>query len=286
MHFHIAIWTILKRHPRDYVGRTGGYGGEGRPGQKTTSEFHTYLENLFNKCHVDVQWTTGRLNYINGYTTKAHDSVDFRLNDMTVANAGDNRWFTIYRLLCRQTVCIPQVVLWFNESEPMLRSFRISQCFPPIAWPSDQKDNDTERLYNFYFDQDGLSRGSFLDFCRAYHLVKGRLTARKNLSTHSVAIGVRYCSEMRDHFVGQLASMHMPHGTREQLQGDIDSDDFAYVRCLMGWIAYLMSLSWNSDGTVRLGSTAFYASPTVYLVPLPAFDSGSHIFNTRLDAQE
>ena len=109
--FHIAIWTILKRHPRDYVGRTGGYGGEGRPGQKTTSEFHTYLENLFNKCHVDVQWTTGRLNYINGYTTKAHDSVDFRLNDMTVANAGDNRWFTIYRLLCRQTVCIPQIAL-------------------------------------------------------------------------------------------------------------------------------------------------------------------------------
>ena len=98
-----------------------------------------------------------------------------------MASAGDNRWFSIYRLLCRQTVCIPQVVLWFNEAEPMIRSFRIKQCFPPIAWPDDRKDNDTERLYNFYLEQEGLSRQSFLDFCRAYHIVNGRLTARKNL---------------------------------------------------------------------------------------------------------
>ena len=80
-----------------------------------------------------------------------------------------SRGFTIYRLLCRQTVCIPQVVLWFNESEPMIRSFRIKQCFAPIAWPDDRKDNDTLRLYNFYFEKEGQSRQPLLDFCRAYH---------------------------------------------------------------------------------------------------------------------
>ena len=69
IHFHVAIWTILKRSPDCYTGRTD-------PKNPKTSEFHAYLENLFN-CHIDVQWTTGRLNYINGYTTKGQDSMDF-----------------------------------------------------------------------------------------------------------------------------------------------------------------------------------------------------------------
>ena len=45
-------------------------------GQQATSPFHAYLEKLFN-CHIDVQWTTGRLNYINGHTAKAQDAMDF-----------------------------------------------------------------------------------------------------------------------------------------------------------------------------------------------------------------
>ena len=287
LHFHIAVWAILKRSPSSYIGRTGGYGRKGKLGQRTTSEFHSYLESLFNKCHIDVQWTTGRLNYINGYTTKAHDSIDFRINDMTMANPGDNRWYTIYRLLCRHTVCIPQAVLWFNEAPPMIRSFRIHPCYPPLAWPDARKDNDTERLYCCYFEQTGLSRQPFLDYCRAFHFVNNKLTARRRLDVHLVAIGVRYCSEMRDNFVGQMAAMHMPHGTREHLQGCSDgSTQFDYVRCLIGWIDYLMSLAWNPDGTVRLGSTGFYASPAVYLEPLPPFSSGASIFTARLDAQE
>ena len=146
----------MKRDPKSYIGRTGGYSRGAKLGQPVTSEFHKFLEELF-KCHVDVQWTTGRLNYINGYTTKAYDAVDFRVNDMT-AGSGDNKWLTIYRLICRQAVCIPQVALWFHECPPMIRSCRIQQCFPPIAWPDLRKENDTEKMYSFYFEQEGLSR--------------------------------------------------------------------------------------------------------------------------------
>ena len=50
--------------------------------QQATSPFHAYLEQLFN-CHIDVPWTTGRLNYIDAYTTKAQDPMDFRLDNTT-----------------------------------------------------------------------------------------------------------------------------------------------------------------------------------------------------------
>ena len=148
--FHIAIWCIPKHPPSHYIGRTGmtmrdkaiKYGKE----LQETSPFHAYLESLF-QSHVDVQWTTGRLNYINGYTTKAQDSMDFRLDSQTTYDGSHGRWLTAYRLLCRKTVCIPEVALWFHEAEPMVRSFRIWKCYAPIAWACDKKNNDSERLY-------------------------------------------------------------------------------------------------------------------------------------------
>ena len=85
-----------------------------RPWHRDTSPFHAYLEQLFS-CHIDVQWTTGRLNYINGYTTKGQDAMDFRLNDETTPDTSQGRWLTAYRLLCRKTVCIPEVALRSNR---------------------------------------------------------------------------------------------------------------------------------------------------------------------------
>ena len=65
----------------------------GEKWEQATSPFHAYLEQLFN-CHVDVQWTTGRLNYINGYTTKAHDAMDFRLGAEFTDSPANDRWPT------------------------------------------------------------------------------------------------------------------------------------------------------------------------------------------------
>ena len=185
-----------------------------RRNHQDTSPFHSYLEQLCS-CHIDVQWTTGRLNYINGYTTNAQDAMDFRLDSETSYAGPSGRWLTAYSLLCRKTVCIPEVALWFHEAEPMVRSFRIWKCYAPIPWACDQKNNDSERLYEFYLQQDDLCRSSFLELCRLYKVESGRLKPFSKRGKDTISIGVRYGSEMRDQFIGQLASMHMPHSRRE-----------------------------------------------------------------------
>ena len=130
-----GVFRNIRR--RTIKGRTGATMADRvRRGHQDTSPFHAYLEHLFC-CHIDVQWTTGRLNYINGYTTKAHDSMDFRLDSETFYAGSNGRWLTAYRLLCRKTVCIPEVALWFHEAEPMIRSFRIWKCYAPIPWACD-----------------------------------------------------------------------------------------------------------------------------------------------------
>ena len=102
IHFHIAIWCIPKHRPSHYRGRTGATMADRvERKQQATSPFHAYLEQLFS-CHIDVQWTTGRLNYINGYTTKAQNSMDFRLDSETAYSGPHGRWLTAYRLLCRK----------------------------------------------------------------------------------------------------------------------------------------------------------------------------------------
>ena len=52
----------------------------------------------------------------------------------------------------------------------------------------------------------------------------------------------------------------------------------------MGWITYLVSLVWNSDGTVRLSGTGCYALADHYLVALPGCESGARVFPGRIDA--
>ena len=90
---------------------------------------------------------------------------------------------------------------------------------------------------------------------------------------------------MRDHFIGQLASMHMPHSRREQLYPASDSStDFPYVRCLLGCLHYLMHLTLNADGTIRNGSSDHYAAPLSYPLPLPIVSGSTEIFRTSADA--
>ena len=110
------------------------------------------VEQLFN-CHIDVQWRTDRLNYINGYTTKAQDSMDFRLDSETGFAGPHGRWLTAYRLLSRRTVCIPEVALWLHEANPVVRSFRIWKCYAPTPWTCDKKNSESERLNEFYLRQ-------------------------------------------------------------------------------------------------------------------------------------
>ena len=57
-----------------------------------------------------------------------------------------------------------------------------------------------------------------------------------------------------------------------------------YVQCIIGFISYLVSLSWIDDSTVRLGESECSASSAAYLVALPTGSSGSCIFRNRFEA--
>ena len=207
IHFHIAIWCIPKHLPSHYKGRTGStIDDRKRPGHQDTSPFHAYIEQLFN-CHVDVQWTTGRLNYINGYTTKGHDAMDFSLDKLHTATGKEAKWLAIYRLLCKKVVCSPEVALWFAECPPMVRSCRIMQCYAPTAKPSHLKNNATEKLYEFYLQQETADRTSFLDYCRRFKVKDGELAPLSDRLKDTIAVGVQYTSELLGAF--SLDSSHV-----------------------------------------------------------------------------
>ena len=103
----------------------------------------------------------------------------------------------------------------------------------------------------------------------------------------TISIGVRFASEMTDEFIGQLACMHMPHGRREQLYpSEDDGGGFASVKCLLGFLGYLLQLTSGDDGTIRIGTSDYYAAPSSYRVDLTIPNGSKSMFPTRLAAQE
>lgn len=251
-----------------------------------TSPVHSYLAKLFN-CHVDAQWTMCRSNYINDYTTKAHDACGFRLDPLHT-DAFHDRWLAVYRLLCQRTVCIPEVAPYFNKSAPMIRSCNIAVCYAPVAWKSDLKNSSSELLYDFYLGTEDLLPCSFPEYCRRYKIVKGELQPHfLSKNRPAIGIGVRFSAELKDNFIGQLASMHMPHRARDELQGCTGAAvDFAYVRCLLGFLNYLQTLVYRDDASVAIGTSGSYASADSFVVPLPQGIPWRPIFLYRLHALE
>ena len=67
---HIAAWAICYDEV-DLRGTTGKY---------HQSPLISYLEGLGFQS-IDVQYGVGFLNYINGYTSKSMDALDFRMTE-------------------------------------------------------------------------------------------------------------------------------------------------------------------------------------------------------------
>ena len=88
-HWHIAAWVVCFGLLADLAGRT----------KKVVSAFVKFLELVF-RCDIDVQVGNGRLNYINGYVSKDHDSVDVGLGEY-VQKGATAPWLAAYRLLCK-----------------------------------------------------------------------------------------------------------------------------------------------------------------------------------------
>ena len=102
----------------------------GTTGQSHNSPLIYFLESIGFQT-VDVQYGEGFLNYINGYTAKCSDSLDFRLNEH-VRQGENSKWRMAYRMLCKYSPCIPEVFCHFASLPLMKRSFQIDVVFAPI----------------------------------------------------------------------------------------------------------------------------------------------------------
>ena len=85
-HVHLAMWAELKPG-KIYVGRTG---------EEHSSALVPMLEGLFGG-RVDVQLGSGYLNYINGYTAKASEGLNFTLKEH-LSKDKPTPWLIAYRM--------------------------------------------------------------------------------------------------------------------------------------------------------------------------------------------
>ena len=120
LHLHIAAWAILKLGI-DIVGTSD---------KGHNSRLIYLLESLGFKT-VNVQVGAGGLNYINGYTSKAHDSLDFRPKDWA-SGGPSTRWKMTYRLLCKASPCVPEIFTDMGGLAMMQRSFIKEVLYAPI----------------------------------------------------------------------------------------------------------------------------------------------------------
>jgi len=143
--------------------------------------------------------------------------MNFRLDQHTSTNTS-HHWRTCYRLLCKQVVCVPEVITRVASLPLMVRSFHVE----PLVAPTPKKERDMTQTqggrrylaYQKHWGGDGVMplltiTSSFLNWCRKYSLdTEG---PRLRSSNCTLAIGVRFAFELFDLFIGQYAAVFLPH---------------------------------------------------------------------------
>ena len=164
-----------------------------------------------------MQYGEGFLNYINGYTAKASDAMDFRLDQHTASEVS-YQWRMCYRLLCKQVVCVPEIMAKFASLPLMIRSFQVE----PLVAPTPNRGRTmahTEggRQYQAYLKhwcgESVMSLRvvslSFINWKRKY--THGATGLRERDAKCTVAIGMRFVFELLDIFIGQYVAIFLPH---------------------------------------------------------------------------
>ena len=123
-HWHIAAWVVCFGLLANLAGRS----------KKITSPFVKFLELVF-QCDIDVQVGNGRLNYIDGYVSKDHDSVDVGLGEYCQKGT-TAPWLATYRLLCKSSPCLPEVAIRMAQLPEFDRSYSHVLCIhrSPTKW--------------------------------------------------------------------------------------------------------------------------------------------------------
>ena len=126
-----------------------------------------------------MQIGNGRLNYINGYVSKDHDSVDVGLGEYTQKDSCSS-WLATYRLLRKSAPGLPEVAIRMTSLSEFDRSYSHVLLYPPqpaaMVSCEGRQGNFSARMYGFYLQEmrDMLSVGqcvfeSFLVWHRCRH---------------------------------------------------------------------------------------------------------------------
>ena len=255
-HWHICAWIACFGLLKWLVGRTG---------TKPVSALCKFLELVF-KCQIDVQVGHCRVNYISGYVSKDHDAVDIGLGEYRQKDATPS-WLATYRLLCKNTPCIPEVAIRMAGLSEWEKSYSHVLLYPPQ--PADMVEfegrqrNFSTKMYGTYLQEkrqqlvhDQPIQESFLAWHRPrrWDTATGRMVHRGGKHNQSnektQVVACRYWYELTDGFWGQFALTQLPHRYAKDLLPQsckhLDS-----MQNFVGMIEYLRSWKWSETGIIE-----------------------------------
>jgi hypothetical protein len=277
-HWHIAAWVIAPGLIWLLQGRTG---------TAVVSAFVRFLSILL-MAEIDVQVGNGRLNYINGYIAKDHDSVDVGLGEYVQKNV-NAPWLATYRLLSKSSPGIPEVAIRLAQLPEFERSYSHVLLYPPqpvdMQTLEGRQKNFSSRMYGLYLQEarDGNSAGvalqeSFLVWHRKREYdkqtsgVRFRMGGRhQQRHEKTLVTACRYWYELHDGFWGQFALTQLPHFEAKDLLPSRKQYLESQIN-LVGVLDYLKYWLWSdTDGEVRDVGGFFQVSA----LPLMVDDSGN-----------
>ena len=193
---------------------------------------------------------SGYLNYINGYTAKASDSLNFTIKEH-LAKDRPTPWLIAYRMLCKRSVAVPELYHELAGLSQMVRSFQATTLVAPIPGPLHSRVRSTQSsqvLYEAYLD--GRGGGSLLNYCRTHIIGKAGVTTRTKGSGHAagkdtMAVGVRFHYELLDLYHGEWATVFLPHASRMAFYEQ--NPRIEYSRFYAGLMTYLLGLTYRPD---------------------------------------
>ena len=178
-HWHICAWVVC-------FGRLQGLAG--RTGTAVVSAFVKFLAALFC-CEVDVQVGNGRINYINGYVAKDHDSVDVGLGEY-LPSGSTSSWLATYRLLSKSSPCLPEVAIRMAQLSEFDKSYVQVLLYPPQPAAclelEGRQRNFSSKMYGYYLQEMRAVREGGAAVCESF------LVWHRGREYDSVAGGFRY----------------------------------------------------------------------------------------------
>ena len=256
-HTHIAAWVLAHVVLRVLAGN--------KKTVKVMTGLLRYLFLVFG-CEVDIQVGNGRLNYINGYIAKDHDTVDVGLGEY-VQRGNTAPWLASYRLLSKSTPCIPEVALRMASASEFERTYSHVLLYPPQAdecrSAEGRERNFSSRMYGIYLQEMRLAMAAGIPISQSF-LVWHRTREYDKASRSCVLRGekggqrfgktmvtaCRYWYELTDGFWGQFVSTQIPHAKPEDI---LPTEKYLHTMInFFGMIDYVWSWTWaETPGTIR-----------------------------------